>query len=82
MKLSQDDIDIYFHTPNKTLIYVVHLPDPSVDIETQEEYLNYYRSHGHDLTLSSHKYDNFRSTVILNDYESFIKKVYHTVKAL
>ena len=23
----KDDASIYFHTPNKTLIYVVHIPD-------------------------------------------------------
>ena len=82
VKLSEDDVDVYFHTPNKTLIYVVHLPNPSVDIETQEKYMNYYRLNGHNLTLSSHKYDSFRSAVILNDYELFIEKVYHTIKSL
>lgn len=82
VKLSQDDIDVYFHTPNKTLIYVVHLPNPSVDVETQDDYMNYYRTHGHQLTLSAHKYDDFRSAVILNDYENFMDKVYHTIKAL
>lgn len=82
IKLSQDDIDVYFHTPNKTLIYVVHLPDPSIDIRTQEKYMNYYRSHGHSLTLSSHRYYDFSSAVIINDYERFIEKVYHTIKAL
>ena len=25
--LSKDNIDVFFHTPNKTLIYVVHMPD-------------------------------------------------------
>lgn len=82
VKLSQDDIDVYFHTPNKTLIYVVHLPNTSEDIKTQEDYMNHYRTHGHRLTLSSHKYDAFRSSVILNDYERFMEKVYHTIKAL
>ena len=82
VKLSEDDINVYFHTPNKTLIYIVHLPNPSVDIKTQEEYMNYYRSHGHNLTLTSHKYNAFRSAVILNDYELFIEKVYHTIKSL
>lgn len=82
VKLSQDDIDVYFHTPNKTLIYVVHLPDPSVNIKTQKDYLDYYRSHDHTLNLSMHNYDTFQSTVILNNYELFIEKVYHTIKAL
>lgn len=82
VKLSQDDIDLYFHTPNKTLIYVVHLPEPSGEIYTQDEYMHYYRTNGHQLKISSHKYDEFQSAVILNDYEKFIDKVYHTIKAL
>lgn len=82
VKLSQDDADIYFHTPNKTLIYVIHLPEPTINIRTQDEYLDYYRTHGHEFTLTSHIHDEFRSAVILNDYERFIEKVYHTIKAL
>lgn len=82
IKLSQDDADIYFHTPNKTLIYVIHLPEPTINIRTQDEYLDYYRTHGHEFTLTSHIHDEFRSAVILNDYERFIEKVYHTIKAL
>lgn len=82
VKLSQDDTDVCFHTPNKTLIYVVHLQEPSVAIKTKKEYLDYYRSHGHDLTISSHKYDAMQAAVIINDYECFIDKVYHTIKAL
>lgn len=60
----------------------MHLPDPTQVIRTQGEYMAYYRSHGHDLTISSHRYDAFRSAVILNDYERFIEKVYHTIRAL
>lgn len=82
IKLSQDDIDVYFHTPNKTLIYVVHLPDPEENLTTQQQYMQYYRTHGHNLTLSKHQYNEFRSAVILNDYERFMEKVYHTIKAL
>lgn len=82
VKLSQDDIDVYFHTPNKTLIYVVHVPDPEYDLDTQEEYMDYYRTHNHALSVSKHRYDAFSSAVILNDYETFIDKVFHTIKAL
>lgn len=64
VRLSQDDIDVYFHTPNKTLIYVVHLPDPTQEIRTQGEYMAYYRSHGHDLTLPVT--DTMRSVPLLS----------------
>lgn len=82
IRLSQDDTDLFFHTPNKTLIYVVSLPTPTETIATKDDYINYYRTHGYDMTLSSHSYDQLGPAVILNDYEQFIDKVYHTIKAL
>lgn len=82
VKLSQDNTDLFFHTPNKTLIFVVHLPEPKGTVSTRDEYLNYYRNYAHDLDLSKHKYDKFGPTVILNDYEEFMDKVYHTIKAI
>lgn len=80
--LSLDDINLYFHTPNKTLIYVVHAPDSDIPIRTLEEYMEYYRTHNNTLTLTEHHYMDFKSAVILNDYETFIDKVYHTIKSL
>lgn len=82
VELSHDNTDIFFHTPNKTLIYVVHLPEPNIEIANQQDYLNYYRTHGHALTLTSHHYADFGPAVILNDYELFMEKVFHSVKAL
>jgi hypothetical protein len=84
-RLSYDDIDRFFHTPNKTLIYVVHsMPEvPERRIFTKEGYLDFYRRNPPTLTLTSHEYPNIKSggAVILNDYETFIKKVYHTIMA-
>lgn len=80
--LSKDDVDMYLHTPNKTLIYVVHISEPEHDIKTLEEYTEYYRTHNYDISVTTHCYDEFESNVILNDYETFINKVYHTVKSL
>lgn len=84
IKLSQDDINVFFHTPNKTLIYVVHLPEPKHEIKNAADYIAYYRSVeiARNLSLSKHKYDNFGKTVILNDYETFIDKVFHTIKSI
>lgn len=79
--LSQDNIDVFFHTPNKTLIYVVHVPDCNY-VNTNEEYLDFYRSRDFIVETSKNKYQPFGSSVILNDYEEFIKKVYHTIMAL
>jgi len=81
VSLSQDDINTFFHTPNKTLIYVVHIPDND-ELTTSEEYLNFYKNHNYELQLSPHQYADFGSAVILNDYETFINKVYYTILAI
>lgn len=79
--LSQDDASIYFHTPNKTLIYVVHIPDND-SLSTSKEYMDYYRRLNPSLSLTEHDYNDFGNGVIFNDYELFIEKVYHTIMAL
>lgn len=84
-KLSNDDIDRYYHTPNKTLIYVVHaVPEISEDAAaTKTDYLNFYKEHTPHLLLTRHKYPEINpdGAVILNDYEKFMNKVYHTIMA-
>ena len=79
--LANDNVDTYFHTPNKTLIYVLHIPD-NERLKTLNGYLRYYRSLDFKMHLSQHSYSPFGSSVILNDYEAFINKVYHTIMAL
>lgn len=78
--LSNDNINSSLHTPNKTLIYVVHIPDND-GLDTWETYLNYYRNLDFRLKLSEYKYDEMGSTVIMNDYETFIGKVFYTIMA-
>lgn len=80
--LSNDDTDVFYHTPNKTLVYVVHLTEPLQDPKTKAEYLGYYASNDYDLTLSNRNYGEFGSSVIFNDYACFMEKVYHTIMAL
>ncbi len=86
-KLSADNIDVFMHTPNKTLICVVHI-EPSVSIRTSKkaDYMSFYASKMDRLrmTYSTHNYKgiNTNGTIIMNDYESFMEKVYHTIKAI
>lgn len=80
--LSKDNIDLYLHTPNKTLIYVVHLPEPTEPISSHDQYMEYYKKHLPSLSLTNHQYNEFGSAVILNDYETFIEKVFHAIKAI
>lgn len=79
--LAKDEINVFYHTPNKTLIYVVHIPDNEV-LTTIDEYLDYYKNSKFKMELTSHKYARFGNAVILNDYETFMDKVYYTIMAM
>lgn len=80
--MSEDDACVYYHTPNKTLIYVVHIEPDAQDVTTKNEYMTFYKTHEPTIQLTSHKYDlKDEGTVILNDYETFADKVYHTIMA-
>lgn len=82
VSLSKDNIDTFFHTPNKTLLYVVHVPDND-DLLNQraEEYMAYYAGCNDPICVSAEQYPAFGSSIIMNDYELFREKVYHSVMA-
>lgn len=82
--LDEDNPDVFYHAPNKTLIYVIRLPDVG-SVCTKDEYRNryaeYISAHG-DGFLTVVNVGHFGNAVIHNDYEAFAEKVYHTVLAL
>jgi hypothetical protein len=43
--------------------------------------MDYYRNLDFSITVSKDKFDTMESAVVLNDYETFIDKVYHTIMA-
>lgn len=79
--LAQDDIACFSHTPNKTLLYVVHIPD-NENLTTLGEYLDYYKNANYKMQLSEHQYAPFGPAVIFNDYETFMNKVYYTIMSI
>lgn len=79
--MSQDNTDVFYHTPSKTLIYVVHIPD-NENLKTHNDYMSYYQSNPVTMEISDTLHDTFGPAVILNDYEYFMDKVYHTILAL
>ncbi len=79
--LSNDNTIRYYHTPNKTLVYVIHIPDND-KLGSVQEYMDYYKRLDFKIELSNHRYEQFGNAVILNDYEKFSDKVYHTILAL
>ncbi len=82
IKLSEDNIDSFFHTPNKTLFCLVSLGRfIGAEPRNSDEFINYYMNHDFDIKYSSARIQ-FKDQTVYNDYDSFIEKVYHAVKAL
>lgn len=82
--LSHDDACATAHTPDKTLLYVVHLTDlPDAAKSCKKDYICGYE-HMEDPILyeSGIKYGSFSNAVIYNDYETFIKKVAHRILSI
>ena len=59
---------------------MVHIPD-NARLRNQSDYMDYYRNLDFSITVSKDKFDTMESAVVLNDYETFIDKVYHTIMA-
>ena len=81
VKLSQDNTEVYLHTPNKTFIGIIHLPDCGNDVRNFAQYKMYYYNRNHDMTWSNQNY-NFGPNAVLNDYEGFIQKVVYFIKSI
>ncbi len=80
--LSKDDPASFLHTPDKTLFIILKLKEKSTShiFANSKEYAKYYSSviNDPDLLAYSEKIeDTFDDSVILNDYEKFIKKTYY-----
>jgi hypothetical protein len=81
--LSKDNIEFLFHSPVKTLLFVVNLPEIDVPIQNKNEYTTYYKSLP-NLTIKTTEidYGTFDKSVIFNDYETYIEKVVHYIKSI
>lgn len=83
--LSTDNVFEFMHTPQKTLIYLINLPECPSSIKNKDNYLSYYSDLcAHNLleiTNSTSKFE-FSDNVIFNDYETYMDKVTHYIKSL
>lgn len=84
LAMSNDNIESYMHTPTKTLLFAYHIPDATTQLTTQKEYKDYYTHNSHNIrfSLSAVNYGNFGSSVIFNDYKSFVEKVAHYILSI
>lgn len=78
-----DDTDLFLHTPNKTLLYVVKLPKPELQRDHKNDYYSHYRSLDNIVIEDSkQEYSSFGDAIIFNGYELFLKKVYHSIHSI
>lgn len=83
-KLSNDNEDLFFHTPTKTLIYILKFSDcRTQNIKNKTDYINYYTNlREFNIEVSENDYGKFGSNIILNDYELFIEKVVYRILSI
>lgn len=81
IKLSQDNTKQFFHTPDKTLLCIVHISEPKTEIKTKQDYINYYLHNDFSIQLSNKPF-HFDCGVIFNDYEKFIEKVVFSILSI
>lgn len=83
IKLSEDNIDNYLHTPNKTLLFIVHIQDnnSTAKIYDKQSYEDYYLNNDFEMIISSLSFE-FGNTIVYNDYDTFIQKVAYAIKSL
>lgn len=81
IKLSEDNPNILLHTPDKTLLIVVALPKLDTTIITNKsKYITAYNNA--DIKLSNTIASDFKSSVILNNYDEFMNKIAYRIKSV
>lgn len=74
IKLSQDDKDVFFHAPVKTLLYIVQLPQVDKNrVRTKQQYQAAYLHP--TLTVDNTFAGCFQRGIIVNNLEEFISKI-------
>lgn len=82
IKISEDNVDAFYHTPNKTLFCLLKIGDFAKKTpKTADEYKQYFFNNDFEIKYSSTQL-NFKSQTIYNDYELFMQKIYHAIKAI
>lgn len=84
LALSKDNPNVFFHTPDKTLVVLIKLKEKASSnyFINSSDYADYYRSIINDADLMS--YSNkikvpFENSVIYNNYEDFLVRTYHII---
>ena len=80
--LSHDNTEIWVHAPTKTLLYTINFPQITRP-NHKADYINHYltlENHGYFYVNTSFDFTNqIGANLIINDYETFIKKVVYRI---
>jgi len=83
--LSKDDTGRYLHTPVKTLLFIIKFPkcDHAL-ITTKKEYKEHYLNQARNVSLqiSTSVSGSFGKAMVLNNFETFIKKIVYYLKSI
>lgn len=83
IKLSNDNVEEFMHTPTKTLIYLVDIPEISLSkVKNSDDYINYYQDNNNYRVIENSKAYDFGSGVIYNNYNEFMDKITHYIKSI
>jgi hypothetical protein len=82
VKMSNDNIDAFFHTPNKTLFTLISFGKFSTETpKNVKEYIDYFENNEFDVKYTNTKI-SFNNQTIYNDYEKFIEKICYSIKSI
>lgn len=81
--MSNDNIETYLHTPIKTLLFIVKLPECTKNVNTRNKYKRFYLNLSNiKLETSNSISGNFGDAVVFNNYNVFIDKIIHYLKSI
>lgn len=83
IKLGGENIDCYFHVPNKTLLYIIHinpLPNDKMIGYNKEKYKAFYNN-SFTIGLSQMTITQSKN-IIYNKYEEFVNKCCHEIMSI
>lgn len=76
MRISKDEPDIFFHIPNKTLLYMIQVPSfEKNNVHNKKDYIEYFSNIENLKFEKSNEIYDFSSQVVYNEYEKFINKL-------
>jgi len=82
LTLSNDNVDYSMHTPNKTLLCLIDIPDFPKEIQNIDEYKQHYLNHSKfKIVENAHQYQ-FGNATVYNNYNEFVDKICYYIKSI